>query len=154
MNDSRTPPSGNDGPDIEAKVDALSDSMARGFARADERLDSIDGGFERVDERFDAIDQRFVQVDQRFDAVDQRFARVDERFDAVDQRFDGLEQQIKIQTEALREDIQKAAEGYAATLEQISRDLSGVRDSLSTKLGDHESALKDHARRLDVLEKR
>jgi tetrahydromethanopterin S-methyltransferase subunit G len=125
---------------VERKLDALSAS--------------VDRRFEAVDRRFEAVDRRFDAVDRRFDAVDQRFDAVDQRFDAVDQRFDRLEVRSQVQVEEFRALVQRAAEGYGATLEHITRRLDEIHDVVTGRLSGHDAVLKNHATRIDALERR
>lgn len=106
---------------------------------------------ENVEQKLDALS---ASVDQRFDAVDRRFDAVDQRFDAVDQRFDRLELQSKLQVEELHDHVQRAAEGYVATLEHINRRLDELQEAVTTKFTDHDRVLSNHATRLDTLERR
>lgn len=132
---------------IENKLDALAQSMERGFTAVDHRFVGVDHRFEAVDQRFDAIDQRFEAVDQRFDAIDGRF-------EAADPRIDQFEARSTIQVESLRDDIQRMGEGYGATLDGIGRALEEIRESLTTKVSDHDRAPENQASRLNAFEKR
>lgn len=55
--------------------------------------------------RFEHVDARFEHVDARFDAVDARFDAVDARFDAVETKIDTVKDELKGETQAIREVI-------------------------------------------------
>ena len=102
-----------------------------------------------VERKLDALS---ASSDQRFEAVDQRFDAMDRRFDAMDGRFDRLEAQSTLQVEELRDLVQRAAEGYGATLEHINRRLGEIHESVTRRLDDHDAALENHAKRITTLE--
>jgi hypothetical protein len=56
--------------------------------------------------------------------------------------------------EALRQDAKAVADGYAATLEGIERELADLNKKVDTKFSDHDLVLADHNKRISRLEKR
>jgi len=122
-----------------------------------ERFDKLQAAADEFRGRFDAIDIRFKEVDQRFEAVDRRFDVMDQRFEAVDRRFDEFETRIlrafKIQTEDIRADLQKVAEGFGGMLERMERNITEMRREWAETRTDHESILGNHERRITTLER-
>ena len=122
------------------------------------RFDAIDHRFETVDQRFEAVDKRFDGVDKRLDAIDKRFDVVDGRFDDMGKRMEAMEKRIleafKIHGEDLRTVVQKAAEGYGATLQSLERKLDETSRYWAVKWELHEDVLKNHAGRITALEDR
>lgn len=102
---------------------------------------------------FASIQERFEQVHQRFEQVHQRFEQVDKKFEQVDRRFDDVLRAIQVSTEANREMIAKAAEGYSATIERFRRDIATWRADQTKRIDLHELVLADHAGRIAALER-
>ena len=105
---------------LEAKVDALSETVV-------ERFDAIDRRFSEVDARFDAIDTRFTQVDARLDANDARFTEVDARFDAIDAAFVEQRQYTEFAFERLSKEMRdgfKRVDEMGRGFERLERDMS------------------------------
>lgn len=65
---------------LTAKVDALAQGMAEGFARVERRLDAHDRRFDAHDHRFDAIDGRLDAHDRRFDSIDAQLRDIPAHF--------------------------------------------------------------------------
>ena len=111
-----------------------------------------------MQERFDAIDQRCDAIDKRFDAIDKRFDVIDRRFDDFGKQMAATEKRIieafKIHGEDLRTAVQKAAEGYGATLQSIEQKLDETNRQWAAKWELHEDVLKNHAGRIAALEDR
>jgi hypothetical protein len=95
--------------------------------------------------------ERLDGVERKLDALS---ASVDRRFDAVDQRFDRLEVRSQVQVEEFRALVQRAAEGYGATLEHITRRLDEIHDVVTSRLSGHDAVLENHATRVDAHERR
>ena len=110
-----------------------------------------DVGNQDMRERLDGVERK---LDALSASVDRRFDAVDQRFDAVDRRFDRLEARSEVQVEGLRDLFQRFVEGYGAGLEHIRGRLDEIHDALTTKLADHDAVLKNHATRIDTLERR
>lgn len=72
----------------------------------------------------------------------------------MDLRFDRLETQSQVQVEQFGDLVQRAAEGYGATLEHINRRLGEIHESVTRRLDDHDIALENHAQRITTLEQR
>ena len=73
---------------LSARIDALDQTLDRGFEAIDRRFDAIDRRFDGVDGRFETIDRRFELIDRRFEMIDRRFETIDRRFETIDRRFD------------------------------------------------------------------
>ncbi|MDP1571948.1 MAG: hypothetical protein Q8L86_18275 [Vicinamibacterales bacterium] len=134
--------------------DQIDEFWSKGALARDSHLKATGGanvGNQNVRERLDGVERK---LDALSASVDRRFDAVDRRFDAVDQRFDRLEVQRKVQVEEFGDLVQRAAEGYGATLEHISRQLVEIHDAVTTRFGDHDAALENHATRIDALERR
>jgi hypothetical protein len=59
---------------------------------------------------------------------------------------------VRIEHEQTREMLQRAAEGYAATLERIDRDAAEYKRQSDAHLAMHDRALRNHAERIAALE--
>jgi hypothetical protein len=119
--------------------------------RTTNRVETIEArltGFEtRVTKRFDAIDQRFEQVDQRFEQVDKRFEYSDQKLDAQQSHFDALFEEQRTQFQNLFDLIRAQDEGTTTRFERLEAEIRAERADLR-------SILKNHERRLVVLEDR
>ncbi len=65
-----------------------------------------------------------------------------------------LEDCLAIHFEGVNDQVQRAAEGYGATLESIDRRLDRLETDWNKNFRLHSSVLKNHADRIDVIEKR
>jgi aromatic ring-cleaving dioxygenase len=65
-----------------------------------------------------------------------------------------LKLQARLDKEELKDQIQKAAEGYAASLDSIDRRLRELNAKVDTKFDDHDRVLANHNERLTNLERR
>lgn len=89
-----------------------------------------------------------ASVEKRLDDFEKRLVvRVD---DATKE----LKHQAELHREALRQDVRAVADGYAATLEGIERELVELNEKVDKKFVDHDLVLSDHNERLVKLEKR
>ena len=55
---------------IDQKLQALSDTVDRGFEALDKRFESIDKRFEATDTRIEAADTKFESIDNRLDRIE------------------------------------------------------------------------------------
>ena len=98
------------------------------------------------------MEERLARVETKVDAVDKKVDAVDKRVDEVDKKVDALANATRIQFEQVREDIKKLGEGYEQGLKNISNQIKELDQSWAAKWWPHELALKDHAKRITVLE--
>jgi ABC-type transporter Mla subunit MlaD len=117
----------------------------------------FDEAAKRADQRFEQVDRRFEQVDQRFEQVDQRFERVDQRFERVDQE----QRETRILLEDMRATLQTVAEGVLANTEayrvlrlDLDRQFEEIKTMHRLSYAEIDRRLRDHDRRLDILERR
>jgi hypothetical protein len=86
--------------------------------------------------------------------------RLDERIDTQETRLDGridsletrLEKRMQAHFERIEDLVQRAAEGYGATLESIDRRLDTLETKWDTQIADHGLILADRGRRISALE--
>jgi arylsulfatase A-like enzyme len=99
----------------------------------------------------DEVERRF---NARFDQAEERLEkRLDERLEiGLKKATDELKHQAKLNKEELADQIKKAADGYAASLESIDRKLDALHSKWDTQIADHHAALENHARRISALE--
>jgi len=69
----------------------------------------ISGFRSDVEQRFSAVDERFSDMDDRFSAMDDRFSAMDDRFSAMDDKFTTLFDELKGETQAIREVVDTLA---------------------------------------------
>ena len=67
---------------------------------------------------------------------------------------DEIIKNFKMISEDAREKTMKAAEGYAATLERVERELAGLNRKFDEKNSDADSVLADYGKRLARLERK
>ncbi len=65
-----------------------------------------------------------------------------------------IEERLTIHFEGVKDQVQRGAEGYGATLESIDRRLDRLEKDWNKNFRRHASVLKNHADRIDALEKR
>jgi hypothetical protein len=65
-----------------------------------------------------------------------------------------LEERLTIHFEGVKDQVQRGAEGYGVTLESIDRRLDRLERDWNKNFRLHSSVLKNHADRIDVIEKR
>lgn len=65
-----------------------------------------------------------------------------------------IKNHVGLRLDDAKEWVQKAAEGYGATLERIERDLDELNAKMDTGFFDHGKLLKDHDCRITALEGR
>ena len=58
--------------EVHLLIEQLAASVAREFARINQRFDAVDVRFDAVDKRFDALENRFDALENRFDQFEQR----------------------------------------------------------------------------------
>jgi len=106
---------------------------------------------ERVEQKVDKLTGDVTVLRGDFTDLRDDFAKLRGGFTQL--RSD-LNQKIDVYYENTRELIQKFAEGHAAALEGIARSLTDMRAEWQIKWADHDRALRDHASRITVLERR
>lgn len=77
--------------------------------------------------------------------------RFKEHVDKLETRIEG---RLAVQFEGVKDQVKRGAEGYGATLESIDRRLDRLEKDWNRNFRLHSSVLKNHADRIDVLEKR
>ena len=126
----------------------------------------------RFDKRFDAVEERLEkrlgeQLEKRFERLEKGLGeslekrigeslerRLDERLETgLRKATDELKHQAKLNKEKLADQIKKAADGCAASLESIDRKLDALHSKGDTQIADHGAALANHARRISALER-
>lgn len=65
-----------------------------------------------------------------------------------------IEERLTIHFEGVKDQVQRGAEGYGATLESIDRRLDRLETDWNKNFRLHSSVLKNHADRIDAIEKR
>ena len=98
---------------------------------------------ERVAPVDDRLDRLEVKVDQGFAALGERFEQVDERFKQIDKRFD--EQ---------RSQFQAMHEEHMQTFRSLYDLMKGHGERLDANSASNNAVLKNHERRLLILEGR
>ncbi len=73
-----------------------------------------------------------------------------ERFDRLDTKVSRLQ----IEVEKLRDDVKNLGELYEAGWRQIAREIRGISKNWDMKWSPHDLAIKDHGKRITVLERR
>ncbi len=156
-------------------VDALVDRLAKPFAQIDGRLDGVAGRMEGVVGKMDGLDDKLGGLHKRLDDLDNRLDRHELRLDglpaaitgpvkerigdsetALRGKVDEVDEALRQQIVASREDAGKAAEQNAESLRQlVSETNAGVQGKL-TELGqrpavDPTEQLTGLAGRLDAL---
>ncbi len=99
------------------------------------------------------------------DDMREDFRKLETKLDALRRQVDGLPTKdnliafkdeiisnFRVLAEDAKESAKKAAEGYAATLGRIERDLGSLNRKVDEGLFDHTRILADHNRRLVRLE--
>ena len=94
-------------------------------------------------------DERIVGVDPQFQELAKEIA---ESVTAAVTK--SIEMRLTIHLEGVKDQVQRAAEGYGATLESIDRRLDRLEKDWNKNFRLHSSVLKNHADRIDTLEKR
>ena len=67
---------------------------------------------------------------------------------------ESIEKRLQIHFEAVKEQVKLGAEGYGATLESIDRKLDRLEKDWNRNFRMHSKVLKNHADRINALEKR
>lgn len=84
-------------------------------------------------------------------AAEQRLVRTNlEALTAAERR---LSKQARVNVEAVKSEGRLAAEGYAATLESIERELKDFRSEWRAKTDDIDRVLSNHVGRIEEIEK-
>jgi uncharacterized protein YukE len=105
------------------------------------RLESkVDDGFSAFDKRFEQVDKRFEQVDQRLEDINKNLADQRSQFQAMHEEhmatFRSLYDLMKMQGE------------------RMDRGFARLESKFDVRPTDHDAVLRDHARRLLILEGR
>ena len=99
----------------------------------------------------DVVNQ-VAAIAQKLDGIEGRLtAHVDKQLAAAVQE---LKHQAQLHKEELKDEVKKAAEGYAATLKKIDRELGDLNRKVENGFRDHALSPKGHSKRLTALEKR
>jgi uncharacterized protein YukE len=77
--------------------------------------------------------------------------RVKEHIDKLETRIEG---RLSIHFEGVKDQVKRGAEGYGATLESIDRRLDRLEREWNRNFRLHSRVLKNHADRIDAIEKR
>lgn len=85
--------------------------------------------------------------------VDEIARLIKESEDRVKKHVDELETRVKMQLETVEDKVKRAAEGYGGTLESIDRRLDRLEKSWIRNFKMHSAVLKNHAGRIEALEK-
>ena len=131
-----------------------SDRVDRLEGRFDGLEAKVDRGFAAVAERFEQVDKRFEQVDKRLEQVDRRFEQVDRRFDQVDRRFDQERSRSQTLHEELTGHFRHLYDLLKGQSERMDEGFARLDKKIDEKFAIHDAVLKDHSRRLLILEGR
>jgi chromosome segregation ATPase len=159
-------------------VDALVDRLAKPFAQLDGRLDGVAGRMEGIAGRMDGLDDKLGGLHKRLDDLDNRLDRHELRLDglpsaingpvkerlgnaetALRGRMDEVDETLRQQLDASREEARKSAEqNNESLLQLIGQTDAGLRGML-TELGERPAVdpteqLAGLATRLDGLANR
>ena len=121
-------------------MDPQFEELARVIGKnVEERIDSRFGDFEkRIESRLGDFEKRIVGA-------------VASKLDALETRVEG---RMQVHFERMEDLVKRAAEGYGGTLESIDRRLDRLETKWDTKIGDHDSILDNHNKRITTLESR
>lgn len=126
--------------------------MADELLTRNEFVREMDAREERIRADMDVRDERLCKTLRAdMDVRDERLRKT--LIAEMDAREERIRNAFIVQTEKLREDIQKAAEGYGATLERIERTVREIHRDGQVKWDLHDYVLKDHAARITKLER-
>jgi chromosome segregation ATPase len=140
---------------VETKIDRLEtrfDHLETRFDHLETRFDGLEIRFGVLETRFDGLEIRFGVLETRFDRLEIRFGVLETRFEGLEAKVDGNARRNDIQIEYVRDDIRKLGESFGGVLERIERRLAESQTEMNTRLADHELVLRDHGRRITVLE--
>lgn len=102
-----------------------------------------------VESRLDGFETR---IEFHFGAFETRVVS------AVAAQLDELENRVERRTQVhfkrMEDLVKRAAEGYGGTLESIDRRLDRLQSKWDTKIGDHDSILDNHNKRITTFESR
>ena len=82
----------------------------------------------------------------------QAMANDNDMSESLEHKLDELKNASKIEFERVREDIKKLGEGYEDGLKQISKQIQDLDARWTEKWTPHDLALRDHGKRIAVLE--
>jgi hypothetical protein len=108
---------------------------------------------ENVESRLGVFEKRIVSaVVAQLDALETRVeGGVAAQLEAFETRVEG---RMQVHFERMEDQVKRAADGYGGVLESIDRRLDRLETKWDTKIGDHDSILDNHNKRITTLESR
>lgn len=106
----------------------------------------------------DDMKDRLERVETKLTHVETKLDQLSTRVDALPTRDDmtafatDIKDQLGIMVTDCKDSVQKAAEGYGATLRKIEDELRDLNDKVDTKFSDHVKILANHHERISALE--
>jgi septation ring formation regulator EzrA len=109
---------------------------------------------QNIESRFSDFETRFGDLEAR---IESRLGDFEKRIvSAVVAQLDALETRVEgrmqVHFERMEDQVKRAADGYGEVLESIDRRLDRLETKWDTKIGDHDSILDNHNKRITTLE--
>jgi hypothetical protein len=109
---------------------------------------------QNIESRFSDFETRFGDLEAR---IESRLGHFEKRIvSAVAAQLDALETRVEgrmqVHFERMEDQVKRAADGYGGVLESIDRRLDRLETKWDTKIGDHDSILDNHNKRITTLE--
>ena len=104
-----------------------------------------------VDERLDRLEKK---VDGGFSATETRFEQVDKRLERIDKSLLDRRSQFQAMHEEHIETFRSLYDLMKAQGERMDAGFARLEAKFDARITDHDAVLKDHGRRLLILERR
>jgi len=112
-----------------------------------ERLERVEMKVDHLETKVNGLEIKVDRLETKVDGLGTKVDRLDDKMDAQGRRFD-------VQMEDLRSTIVTFAENIGGRMDGIAHQLSDSQASWETKFSDHALTLRDHGRRITMLERR
>src|SRR5687767_13935228 len=132
---------------LEHKVDTLTgkvDTLAGKVGTLEGTVGTLESKVSTLGSSVDKLAMRVGGVEKTVGTLGDEVKNLRCDLRATEER---LENQFKVTFESMRELVQKATEGYGATLDGIYREISEMRREWHGKWDDHDRVLRNHADR-------
>jgi archaellum component FlaC len=86
---------------------------------------------ENTTERFDQVDARLSGIDSRLNSMDKRFTAIDKRFDSIDRRIDSLEEQYRVQTGVILQEMRTLSKATMEYLRHLDSKITTLENKMS-----------------------
>ena len=131
--------------------------------------DEMNERLERVETKLTHVETRLSHVETKLTHVETTLGQLSTRVDALPTKDDmtafakdvkdqmtafakDIKDQMGIMVTDCKDSVQKAAEGYGATLTKIEDELRDLNEKVDTKFSDHVKILANHHERISALE--